>query len=385
MSTRIKRGYDIVLYGTSLTTGRLSGQWDRKLAQALAARTDRPVRVHSMGKGSQTSDWGVLNMINNVAVFNPTHILFEGFSINDSYQIINPVWDSYGSNIVITDGGLSVTKTADSWNTARSTGRSTGKLYYEIKFVTGANVVAGIGNAAASLNQYLGSNPDYGIGYYNTSITNVGAPHTGYPNFVAGETCQIAVDIDNRLIWFKLVSAASWSNGLGDPATGTGGLNISSITSTLYPLVSVYNSTSKATANFGGSTFEGTIPSGFRSWNSAAVPRLEHIANITNMVNTWRSYNPNVDLTIQTMNPVAPSIASGRPDLALFYQDDRNLATTLNLRLLDNYLSWPNPLPETGITDNNDGLHPTEAAVNQYLLPNIIEHFVPLILTAPTT
>lgn len=90
MSVRVKRVALIVLYGTSLTTGRLSGQWDRKLEAALNARCNRRVKVYSHGKGSQTSDWAVANMEDQVLRFNPDIIYTEGFSINDAAPSLFP-------------------------------------------------------------------------------------------------------------------------------------------------------------------------------------------------------------------------------------------------------------------------------------------------------
>lgn len=90
MSVPIKRLVLIVLYGTSLTTGRLSGQWDRKLEAALNAKCNKRVKVYSHGKGSQTSDWAVANMEDQVLRFRPDIIYTEGFSINDAAASLFP-------------------------------------------------------------------------------------------------------------------------------------------------------------------------------------------------------------------------------------------------------------------------------------------------------
>lgn len=71
-------------YGSSLTTGRLSADWVPRL---LARLKDEPealgeVIVYNLGKGSQTSDWGLANAP-GISALKPTHILFEGFAIND--------------------------------------------------------------------------------------------------------------------------------------------------------------------------------------------------------------------------------------------------------------------------------------------------------------
>lgn len=74
--------YVIVVGGTSLSTGRLSGAWPAKLQRALNALCKRRVRVIDAGKGSQTSDWGV-TQIPWWKLFKADAAIIE-FSINDS-------------------------------------------------------------------------------------------------------------------------------------------------------------------------------------------------------------------------------------------------------------------------------------------------------------
>lgn len=85
MSWAIKKPFVLVTYGTSLTTGRLSGFWPEALRRDLVAMPEAvgPVVVHNKGKGSQTSVWGKDNAY-LVAEIRPSHILTEGFAINDS-------------------------------------------------------------------------------------------------------------------------------------------------------------------------------------------------------------------------------------------------------------------------------------------------------------
>lgn len=70
--------------GSSLTTGRLSADWVPRLFAQLPGEVEARGRVvvYNMGKGSQTSDWGVSNAP-EISKLKPTHILFEGFAIND--------------------------------------------------------------------------------------------------------------------------------------------------------------------------------------------------------------------------------------------------------------------------------------------------------------
>lgn len=85
--TRVLKPFVLVCIGSSLTTGRLAGpdlSWVPLLARELpdAPEALGPVRVYNMGKGSQNSAWGV-TQIDAVTALRPTHILMEGFAIND--------------------------------------------------------------------------------------------------------------------------------------------------------------------------------------------------------------------------------------------------------------------------------------------------------------
>jgi hypothetical protein len=72
------------LTGSSLTTGRLSTDWVPRLMVQLRQQPEckGEVVVYNMGKGSQTSDFGRTNAP-LLSQLKPTHILFEGFGIND--------------------------------------------------------------------------------------------------------------------------------------------------------------------------------------------------------------------------------------------------------------------------------------------------------------
>lgn len=75
-----------------------------------------------------------------------------------------------------------------------------------------------------------------------------------------------------------------------------------------------------------------------------SVTRAQHILNIQAMVAEWQANIPGVDLTIQTMSPVAV-YNTIRPALADYYADEVATGTTLGIRVLDNYAGWPKPLP----------------------------------------
>jgi len=78
----IERPIGIACFGTSLTTGRLSGGWVQKLQDKLNGVSRRRVICYDVGAGSQTSAWGVSN-VDRPRNHRPDVCLIE-FSINDA-------------------------------------------------------------------------------------------------------------------------------------------------------------------------------------------------------------------------------------------------------------------------------------------------------------
>lgn len=80
----VRKPFVLALLGTSLTTGRLAADWVPRLTRELPLQPEAvgPIRVYNLGKGSQNSAWG-LSQVPLLTALQPTHILFEGFSIND--------------------------------------------------------------------------------------------------------------------------------------------------------------------------------------------------------------------------------------------------------------------------------------------------------------
>ena len=86
MAVLIKRPFVLALLGTSLTNGRLAAPpngWDLELKRHMMSSPEckGEVQIINLGKGSQTSDWGVLQapLIRDLR---PTHLLMEDFAIN---------------------------------------------------------------------------------------------------------------------------------------------------------------------------------------------------------------------------------------------------------------------------------------------------------------
>jgi len=144
---------------------------------------------------------------------------------------------------------------------------SAGKWYWEATF--GGFVYPGIGmaNASAVLSTAWNVPTNAAIAYAGSIyINNVSQSGAGV-NYTTGDTMCIAVDITGHLIWFRNGAAGNWNNsGTANPATGTGGLSITALGTPLYAIDVANGANSNWTANFGGSTFVGAVPSGFNAF-----------------------------------------------------------------------------------------------------------------------
>jgi hypothetical protein len=153
-----------------------------------------------------------------------------------------------------------------------------GKWYFEMQITSGP-LAWGIATQAQSNTGVLW---DTGVGLsgINESWILNGTNHaTGAISNPANEIIGIAVDIDNKLIWYRETSVpGTWygNNGTGDPATGTNGFSFAAAPGAGQAMYiaytySEYGSTQPATMNAGGTTFAATAPSGFLAWENISV------------------------------------------------------------------------------------------------------------------
>jgi hypothetical protein len=168
-----------------------------------------------------------------------------------------------------------------------------GKFYVEFTFNgTTANNVGGTGVLPAQgLNQGLGFgdvNGQSGAGYFcangrllvegNLGFTSGNSYGPGNSGGSAGDVIGVAIDAVNETCWFRM-NGGQWLgnsgvNSTANPATNTQGIDISATFAIgrVYPGVQfVDGSTNSVTANFGASSFAGTVPSGF----TAGLPVMD--------------------------------------------------------------------------------------------------------------
>lgn len=86
---------------------------------------------------------------------------------------------------------------------------------------------------------------------------------------IPGTNIGFAVDFGHMKIWVRKDGGIWEAHGGDDPATNTGGIDISALGSELYPfLATEHLRVAQVTANFGASSFAYALPFGFVAWDS---------------------------------------------------------------------------------------------------------------------
>lgn len=171
------------------------------------------------------------------------------------------------TNTTLSSGDLVATIGGGNGGVRGIAGRTSGKVYCEYTYTTintnsintGISLIAGALNGASNT----------GIAFVartNGAITVNGSGIVSFGIIAQSSVIAMAVDFGANLLWMHVAPSGDWNgNALDDPATGVGGVDISSIsTGPLYPLMRG-GSGDVITANFGASGFTGTVPSGFTS------------------------------------------------------------------------------------------------------------------------
>lgn len=202
MAVLIRKPFVLAVLGTSLTSGRLASPprpWDIELAKDLRTHTSckGEVIVHSMGKGSQTSNWGV-TQAPIVSALRPTHVLFEGFGINDcamgvslaqaasNFDSIVASLRAGNPDVVLCHQTMSPAGASDSFRTNL-------QAYYDQELArAGANSVESL-NHTPNWPSPLPSNITFELDGLHPIWSNgtQGFAHYSYPNILFWATAQI--------------------------------------------------------------------------------------------------------------------------------------------------------------------------------------------------
>jgi hypothetical protein len=195
----------------------------------------------------------------------PSHML--GRSSMYSFDQTNTT----GSTVTLSYGGVTATHftggvAAGTTRGIRSTqnGKRYMELYIDVVTVP-ANYGIGIVNASESIGNFLGGSIN-SIGYYGDhSVYYNNSVLTTIDPFQHFDTVQMAVDIPNGKVWFR-VNGGNWNATPGaDPATNTSGITLG-VSGAVFPSIEIDNPNMAATANFGNTPYIYSPPIGFINW-----------------------------------------------------------------------------------------------------------------------
>ena len=189
------------------------------------------------------------------------------------------------TNLIFTNNGTNCQALGSYFSTRSFAAYSASKFYNEMTTVTlgtcpvncDGTLMMGIGNSAA--NAELGQDANSIAGWNGTH--NTGQPGGGgalfyggavvgtIPDWVAGDTIGIAVDLTAQLIWVRNNNAPTvWNaGGSANPATGVGGISFAGLSGPVFFYVSNNGwNGAQMVANFGATSYGQTAPSGFANW-----------------------------------------------------------------------------------------------------------------------
>jgi hypothetical protein len=237
-------------------TNLSSGNWSAVSVAVRPAVTDQPLTVSLYSDG----DTFFAPTVSSTYGLTPTRYA------NKAQQ-----WDGSKNTQYIryTDDSLTATCHTTNSNypsTLGLIGVSTGKYYWEVlQAASPGDVGIGLGNASSDLTTWLGADTN-SIAYFSGGVWFEGVEYTTVEACVDDDVICFALDATARLLWIR-VNGGNWNNsGTANPATGAGGIDISGITGTLYPGLSVRDAGDEVTANFGATSYAQSPPSGFENF-----------------------------------------------------------------------------------------------------------------------
>lgn len=200
----------------------------------------------------------------------------------------NTTWDSATATAVTLSGGdlvasnTGTTSANQGAHVAFADAKTTGKYYFEVTFTTltaGGNRGIGVGSTTSTFTGMGGPSALNGGDTVYAGSGNIYSNGAGSGKSLgaraAGNVIAVAIDLDNRFIWFRVAPSGDWNNTAGaDPATNTGGIGHPA--GAMVPFCMFGGASGTAgnvfTANFGDSAFVGTVPSGYTAgWPKAST------------------------------------------------------------------------------------------------------------------
>jgi len=158
-----------------------------------------------------------------------------------------------GTNGTLSAGNLDFSQSGTSYVSVRATtGKSSGKWYWEVHWPSAGthSVLVGAALAAAGLNTFVGNDAS-GWAYYVSGLKFTNGSSASYgASYSTTDYIGVALDMDNGTIAFYKNCASQ-----GTAYTG--------ITGTVYPAVSVENTSETLTGIFLDTSLHCSIPAGF--------------------------------------------------------------------------------------------------------------------------
>lgn len=170
------------------------------------------------------------------------------------------------AGLTLSGGNLTFAGTATANAGVRANvAKTTGKWYFEVHYDArpSGDVIAGWAKAAWSLTASLAITAgNVAFKFLDGQIYVNGVAGATWDVINVGDICCIAVDLDNSRVWVRKNNGNWNASGAANPATNTGGTDISAVTGVqLYPAAGASDNGTGGTAAFVSPTY--TIPSGF--------------------------------------------------------------------------------------------------------------------------
>lgn len=151
--------------------------------------------------------------------------------------------------------------------------KNSGKLYAEMLFnsLGGGNSGGGVVGTKCNYAS-MGSNGARAFMAFKNGGVFINTANPFNNGAVSGQTLCIAIDFAHNTGWLR-VNGGNWNNsGSADPATNTGGVDISAITADGLLLTAMLTQSGETcTLNAGASAFAFTMPSGFTGWDNTTT------------------------------------------------------------------------------------------------------------------
>ena len=165
----------------------------------------------------------------------------------------------------------------------------------------------GIANHSANIETWLGSTGINSVGFWDDGKVYIdGSSTSGYPTFgYNGAVVDVAVDRDNNLIWMR-VDGGLWNNSSSaNPATATGGVDISSVPGIVYPGVNPYYYSGTAGQMSINTSASYSVPADFDfigAEHGAWLPTPVGTSSVTGITTTIVGWKNNSDQLVQWVN-----------------------------------------------------------------------------------